>query len=157
MKTTMTLAASIIAVSSLLAGCAAPYQQSGAGQSYPVSSQPQQGYSTQYGVIDSIRVSRSQNSSGPGLGAVVGGVVGGLLGNQVGGGRGKAVATAAGVVGGAVVGNQVQENNRVQGRDVYQVNVRLDNGSIETVTQDSVNDLRVGNRVRIENGRLYRY
>ncbi|EGF31030.1 putative outer membrane lipoprotein transmembrane [Oxalobacteraceae bacterium IMCC9480] len=79
-----------------------------------------------------------------------------MLGNQVGGGTGRAVATAAGVVGGAVVGNQV-EQNRSAGREVYQVNVRLDNGQYESITLDNVNDLRVGNRVRVENGRVYRY
>ncbi|MFT5587965.1 MAG: outer membrane lipoprotein SlyB [Bradyrhizobium sp.] len=160
MKTTITLAATVLFASSILAGCATPYQQSGNSQNYPQSSSQgynnQQGYSTQYGVIDSIQVSRAANSSGPGAGAVIGGLVGGLLGNQVGGGSGRAVATVAGVVGGAVVGNQV-EQNRSAGSEVYQVNVRLDSGRYETITQDNVNDLRVGNRVRIENGRVYRY
>ncbi|MFT5533259.1 MAG: outer membrane lipoprotein SlyB [Burkholderiaceae bacterium] len=160
MKTTTTLAVTALFASSLLAGCATPYQQSNNSQSYPQSSSQgynnQQGYSTQYGVIDSIQVSRAANSGGPGAGAVIGGLVGGLLGNQVGGGTGRAVATAAGVVGGAVVGNQV-EQNRSAGREVYQVNVRLDNGQYEAITQDNVNDLRVGNRVRVENGRVYRY
>lgn len=159
MKTT-TLAAAVLFATSILAGCATPYQQSGNSQNYPQSSSQsysnQQGYSTQYGVIDSIQVSRASNSGGIGAGAVIGGLVGGLLGNQVGGGTGRAVATAAGAVGGAVVGNQV-EQNRSAGREVYQVNVRLDNGQYEAVTQDNVNDLRVGNRVRVENGRVYRY
>lgn len=154
MKTPVTLAATILIASSLLAGCAAPYQQSNNSQNYPQSSS--QGYNTQYGVIDSIQVSRAGNSGGPGAGAIVGGLVGGLLGNQVGGGTGRAVATAAGVVGGAVVGNQV-EQNRSAGREVYQVNVRLDSGQYEAITLDNVNDLRVGNRVRVENGRVYRY
>ncbi len=160
MKTTITLAATVLFASTMLAGCATPYQQSNNSQNYPQQSSQgynnQQGYDTQYGVIDSIQVSRAANSSGIGAGAVVGGLVGGLLGNQVGGGTGRAVATAAGVVGGAVVGNQV-EQNRSAGREVYQVNIRLDSGRYETITQDNVNDLRVGNRVRVENGRVYRY
>ena len=164
MKTTTSLAASLLVASSFLAGCASPYQQSNNAPSYPSQSYPaqnyptqQQGYNTQYGVIDSIQVTRGPNDTGPGLGAVVGGVVGGLLGNQVGGGNGKIAATAAGAIGGAVVGNQVQQNNRAPGRDMYQISVRLDGGAFETVTQDSMNDLRVGNRVRVENGRVYRY
>lgn len=160
MKTTMTLAASVIAVSSFLSGCASPNQPSNV-QSYPAQNTypaaTQQGYNTQYGVIDSIQVTRAPANTGPGVGAVVGGVVGGLLGNQVGGGNGKIAATAAGAIGGAVVGNQVEQNNRAPGREMYQINIRLDNGSYETVTQDSMNDLRVGNRVRVENGRVYRY
>ncbi len=160
MKTTTTLAASVLVATSFLAGCASSNQpmntQSYPSQSsYPSSSQ--QGYSTQYGVIDSIQVTRAPARSGPGLGAVVGGVVGGLLGNQVGGGNGKIAATAAGAIGGAVVGNQVEQNNRSEGAEMYQINVRLDNGSYVTVTQDTMNDLRVGNRVRVDNGRVYRY
>lgn len=160
MKTTVTLAATVLIASSFLAGCATPYQPSNNSQNYPQSSSQgynnQQGYNTQYGVIDSIQVSRASNSGGIGAGSVIGGLVGGLLGNQVGGGTGRAVATAAGVVGGAVVGNQV-EQNRSAGREVYQVNVRLDSGQYESITLDNVNDLRVGNRVRVENGRVYRY
>jgi hypothetical protein len=91
------------------------------------------------------------------LGAVVGGVVGGLLGNQVGGGTGKAVATVAGVVGGALAGNQIEQNNRAQTRDMYQIRVRLENGGYQTIVQDSIADLRIGNRVRIEGDRVYRY
>lgn len=168
MKTTTTLVASLVAASALLAGCATPYQQPSNVQSYPATqSYPAaqgypsntQNYGTQYGVVDSIQMVRGQTAAtGPGVGAVLGGVVGGLLGNQVGGGKGKTAATVAGVVGGAVVGNQVEQNNRNQAAaDAYQINVRLDNGSYVTVTQDNANDLRVGNRVRIENGRAYRY
>jgi outer membrane lipoprotein SlyB len=101
-------------------------------------------------------VNTSDQSSGISPGAVVGGVVGGVLGNQVGSGRGRTAATAAGAVGGAVVGNQIEKANR-QPTAMYQVGVRLDNGSYQTVVQDSVADLSVGNRVRIENGRAYRY
>ncbi len=154
MKRNHALAASIIVASTFLAGCAAPDYQSGASQSYPATTQSN---STSYGVVDSIQITNSNaGNGGIGVGAVVGGVVGGLLGNQVGGGNGKTVATAAGVVGGAVVGNQIEQRNKTQ-TTMYQVGVRLDNGTYQTVTQDSTNDLRIGNRVRIENGRAYRY
>lgn len=167
MKTTTTALASLITASALLAGCAAPYQQPSnvqnfpAAQSYPANTQnsTNQNYGTQYGVVDSIQATRGQPAAtGPGAGAVLGGVVGGLLGNQVGGGKGRTAATVAGVVGGAVIGNQVEQNNRNQATaDAFQINVRLDNGSFVAVTQDNASDLRVGNRVRIENGRAYRY
>ena len=168
MKTSTTLLATLVTASALLAGCATPYQQPSNVQSYPaaqgypatqVNSSNTQNYGTQYGVVDSIQMVRGQTAStGPGVGAVLGGVVGGVLGNQVGGGNGKTAATVAGAIGGAVVGNQVEQNNRNQAAaDAYQINVRLDNGSYIAVTQDNANDLRVGNRVRIENGRAYRY
>jgi outer membrane lipoprotein SlyB len=40
---------------------------------------------------------------------------------------------------------------------MYAVNIRLDNGEYRTIVQDSVVDLRVGNRVRVVDGRVYRY
>jgi len=106
--------------------------------------------------INSIQVIAGINSKTPGVGAVVGGVVGGVLGNQVGGGVGKDIATVAGVVGGAVVGNEIEQSTRAPARDTYQISVRLDNGSYQTIRQDSLTNLQVGNRVRIENGIVYR-
>jgi outer membrane lipoprotein SlyB len=171
MKTTQVMTASALTALALLGGCANPGYQSGypqAGQPvysqpqpqpypYPVSSQPANSYYSSYGVVDSVQITQAPVSADPGLGAVVGGVVGGLLGNQVGGGTGKTVATVAGVVGGAMVGNQMEQNSRSQTRDLYQIRVRLENGSYQTITQDTAPDLRPGNRVRIENNRVYRY
>ena len=147
MKTTQSLAALMLVTATLVTGCATNSPQS----SYS-SSQPESG---SYGTIESIQMTRAnQNSSG--AGAVAGGLVGALLGNQVGSGRGRTAATVAGAVGGAVVGNEV-EKNRAQGQDAYQISVRLDNGDYRTIVQDSVQDLRVGNRVRMVDGRAYRY
>lgn len=145
MKRSTTLAAAIFAGVAVLSGCAS-------------NQQPQEiGYisndSSTYGTIDSITVVQQRGSSG--VGAVTGGLIGGLLGNQVGGGGGRAAATVAGAVGGAVVGNNV-ENNR-NAKEEYQIAVRMDNGVTRVVQQDSVYDLRVGNRVRLIDGRLYRY
>lgn len=129
----------------------------------PVSSSPSSSSSysgTMYGVIESIEMTPGESGgiagSGIGAGTVIGGVVGGVLGHQVGGGTGKDIATAAGVVGGAVVGHEIEKRNQQQ-QDVYRIRVRLDNGGSQTMTQQSINDLRVGDRVRIENGNLYRY
>jgi outer membrane lipoprotein SlyB len=80
---------------------------------------------------------------------VVGGVIGGLLGNQVGGGNGQTVATVAGAVGGAVVGNQIEQRNQAPAHDSYQIGVRLDNGSYQSIAQESLNDLQIGSRARI--------
>lgn len=162
MKTSRLITITAIAGATLLSGCAAPgYPNDSAygqpqpyGQPYP-QQQPYQGNYSSFGVVDSIQQVNT-GGSGVGAGAVIGGIVGGLLGNQVGGGSGRTVATAAGVVGGAVAGNQIQQRNRDQSV-AFQVRVRLDNGNYQTVTQDNINDLNVGNRVRIENGRAYRY
>ena len=151
----MTAASAITAVA-LLGACSSPMQQ-------PVYSQPtastssSPSYSSSYGVVESIQmVNSSGGSGGIGTGALLGGVAGGVLGNQVGDGRGQTAATVAGTVGGAVVGHQIEQRNKAQSA-TYQIGVRLDNGSYQTVTQDTVADLSVGNRVRIENGRAYRY
>ena len=154
MKSTNKIVIAVLAASAVLAGCASPNYSNNSAPVYPSSSQ---GYSTMYGVVDSIQVTQGNSSGGIGAGAVVGGLVGGLLGNQVGGGTGRAVATAAGVVGGAVVGNQVEQNRRASGPDMYVVGVRMDNGSYQSYTQENINDLRIGNRVRVDNGRVYRY
>ncbi|MFC3108620.1 glycine zipper 2TM domain-containing protein [Undibacterium arcticum] len=156
----------LLAGSALLTGCAdtgqpasqpynQPYSQpaSPAQGSYPTSSQ---NYASGYGVIEAIDVAPAASSSPVNAGTVLGGVVGGLLGNQVGSGSGRTAATVAGAVGGAVVGNQI-EKSRTAPSQAYQIRVRLDNGSYQTVAQDDVGDLRVGNRVRIENNRVYRY
>ncbi|MGB9107914.1 MAG: glycine zipper 2TM domain-containing protein, partial [Telluria sp.] len=78
-------------------------------------------------------------------------------GNQVGSGGGRTAATVAGGVAGAAIGNNVERNRSADGQQMYQVNIRLDNGEYRTVVQDSVYDLRVGNRVRVVDGRAYRY
>jgi len=140
-----------IAASVLLGACSSSPSTATA---YPSS----QGDYSSYGMIESIQVVQLSNESkGPGAGAIVGGIVGGILGNQVGGGTGNALATAAGVVGGAVVGNNIEKNNRNQQvREAYQISVRLDNGVYQTVTQDNIADLRVGNRVYVKNNYVYR-
>ena len=146
--------ASVIIGATLLGGCASRSLQSTSSQSYPAATSST---SSSYGVVDSIQAVDSNSSAGGmGVGAVVGGVAGGVLGHQVGGGRGNTAATVAGAVGGAMAGNEIEQRNKTSSA-AYQIGVRLDNGSYQTVTQDTVADLSVGNRVRIENGRAYRY
>jgi outer membrane lipoprotein SlyB len=159
MKINHSIAATAFIATALLAACSTP-QQTTPTSPYPASSTTS---STGFGVVDSIQAvnaTANTSSGGIGLGTVAGGVVGGVLGNQVGGGRGRDAATVAGAVGGAVVGNQIENRNRQQqasAQQMYQVGIRLDNGSYQTVVQDSVADLSIGSRVRLENGRAYRY
>lgn len=146
MKSAQIIVVTFFTVAALMSGCANT-------DSRPVPSSSSR-YSAAYGVINAIEMVRG-SSDGIGAGAVIGGVVGGVLGSQVGGGSGNDVATIAGVVGGAVAGHQIEKSNRQQ--DAYRIQVRLDNGGYQTVTQPSINDLQVGNRVRIENDRVSRY
>jgi len=90
-----------------------------------------------------------------GAGAIIGAVIGGVVGNQFGSGTGKALATGAGVIGGAVAGNAVEARNK-RDDEVYRVWVRLDNGAMRSMDFQRIDDLRVGDRVRFDNGQLYR-
>jgi len=150
MKPTVSLAAIMVAVAALSTGCSSstPYY----AQSTDYSSQAD--IST-YGTVDSIRVVRVDPATS-GAGAVAGGLLGALAGSQIGSGAGKTAATAAGAIGGAVIGNRVEENRNAP-RDVYQISVRMDNGDYRTINQDSAYDLRAGTRVRVVDGRVYRY
>jgi outer membrane lipoprotein SlyB len=168
MNSVLKIGALLVVASSVLGGCAsydtqAAYSGATPSAAYPAryesSRQNQSQYqanAVSYGAIESIEGIRSSPGTS-GAGAIVGGLVGGLLGNQVGGGNGRTVATLAGAVGGAYVGNNVEQNRNAPAPDMYQIRVRLDNGDRTAVTQDSVYELRVGDRVRVADGRAYRY
>jgi len=137
--------------SALLVGaCASPYRYETYDDSGPVRYYAPVAYDS--GTVERIEVLR--NGAAPvGVGAILGGVTGGIIGHQVGGGRGNTAATIAGAVGGALLGNEI-ERQQVEG-DRYRVTVRLDAGGVLAVEQSNSMALRVGDRVRVENGRLY--
>jgi len=155
MKAPHTLVA-LVAAGAILGGCASNTSQPYYGSNDGYRSGYDNTASAGYGTIESIQVSSGEGRTSGG-GALVGGLVGALAGNQVGSGGGRTAATVAGGVAGAVVGNRVEANRNAEGQQMYAVRVRLDNGEYRDVTQDSVYDLRVGNRVRIVDGRVYRY
>ncbi|MDO8455866.1 MAG: glycine zipper 2TM domain-containing protein [Burkholderiaceae bacterium] len=111
---------------------------------------------SQTGSVQNIEVIRFASRGTTGGGAVAGAVIGGVIGNQFGRGSGRAAATGLGVVGGAVIGNAVEMNNQSQ-NDIYRVSVRFDNGTIGQFDYQNVDNLRIGDRVRVEGGLLYRY
>ena len=158
MKTSNKLTAiSAIAAAMMLGACADMGTQPSTttGTAYP---QQNTNSYTQYGVVQSIALVQQQSTSAPiGAGTIVGAVVGGVLGNQVGGGTGKTAATVLGAAGGAYAGHQIEKNNQPQQGNVYQLSVRLNNGSYQTLTQTTNNDIRVGDSVRIDNGVAQRY
>ena len=97
-----------------------------------------------------------QSNSGVPAGAILGAVIGGVLGNQVGGGSGKTAATVIGAAGGAYAGNEIEKRNQQQTQG-YKFTIRMTDGSYQTLTQASHADIRVGDRVRIDNGVARRY
>ena len=136
----------MIASSMMLGACATQ------GDSRPVNvNNVSQG--AQYGYVEDIGYVQGRGGSSGG-GAIVGGIIGGVLGHQVGSGRGNTAATVAGAAGGALIGNEVEKNRNVSDR--IEVRVRLDSGARVTYTQESPRDFRNGDRVRIEDGRVFR-
>jgi len=105
------------------------------------------------GVVESVRaVEVKGNASG--VGAVAGGVAGGVLGNQIGHGSTRTLLTIGGAAGGAYAGNAVERNmNR---RTVWRVAVRLEDGTLRTLTHNAQPPLAVGDRVRIVDGAVER-
>ena len=165
---------SVVSATVLLAGLVACGSQPMNSQSpnYPpgaVYQQGQQGVYQQgspapyggveYGRVTNVEIIRSQEPARTNpAGAIIGGIAGAVIGHQIGGGTGKDLATIAGGVGGAVAGNAIQKNSssNTQGREVYRISVQVDNGTYRAYDLGNAVDLRAGDRVRIENGQLYR-
>jgi outer membrane lipoprotein SlyB len=105
------------------------------------------------GAVKQIDPITETNASG--VGAVAGGVLGGVVGHQFGKGDGKKAMTVLGAVGGAVAGHQVEKarNEKVVG---YRVQVQLDNGEVRTFEPTQLDGMKVGDRVRVEQGQLRR-
>ncbi|HTP72251.1 MAG TPA: glycine zipper 2TM domain-containing protein [Burkholderiaceae bacterium] len=95
------------------------------------------------------------DSAPTGVGAVAGGALGGVLGHQFGKGDGKKAMTVLGAIGGAVAGHQVEKSytTKVIG---YRVQVQLDNGETRTFEWAQLDGLKVGDRVRVDQGQLRR-
>jgi outer membrane lipoprotein SlyB len=125
---------------------------------YQSSAEPRSIYSG-YGRVESIDSApqdyQGVGGTGIGLGTVAGAVIGGVAGRQVGSGSGNTAATIAGAAGGAYIGHQLEK--RKQAENAYRITVRMENGDYQTLIQPSIGDLRVGDRVRIDNGVLQRY
>ena len=104
------------------------------------------------GVVETVDLVAVKSDSPNVLGTIAGGVVGGVLGHQVGGGTGKDLATLAGAVGGAYAGNRAE--NTLSIRNEYRVVVRLDNGATQAFSYAAQPSVRIGARVRVDNGAL---
>jgi outer membrane lipoprotein SlyB len=105
------------------------------------------------GIVAAVRAVKT-TGQGTGVGAVAGGVVGGLVGHQFGSGHGKDAMSILGVIGGAVAGHEAEKE--IKATTHYEVDVRLDNGQLRTVTVPGNPGPIVGTRVRIDNGQLFR-
>ncbi|MDH4377863.1 MAG: glycine zipper 2TM domain-containing protein [Ramlibacter sp.] len=147
----------IVAAALLATGCA-NYPPMG-GQS-PATTVSTNSPSLVYGRVASIeyvppgtQTSRNANI----IGAVVGGVAGAALGHTIGGGSGRDVATVLGGVAGAAVGSQVGRNaSGTTTTPSYRVSVQSDQGGVYTYEVATAGELRVGDRVQVENNVIHR-
>ena len=158
MNTLNKLTAVAAVVGTLMLGACAdmnnPNNYNNAGNAYP---QQNTSNYTQYGVVQSIAQVPQNNTGSIGTGTIAGAVVGGILGHQIGDGAGNTAATVLGAAGGAYAGHELAKRNQTQQGNVYQLSVRLNNGTYQTLTQTTNNDIRVGDSVRIDNGVAQRY
>jgi outer membrane lipoprotein SlyB len=147
-----TIMLALFAAAVLVSGCATSDGRFASDGSRYGSVRSNEGY---YAVIESIESRPAANNGNAIAGAIIGGVIGGVAAHQVGSGRGNDVATVAGAAGGALVGHEIGRANERQ--DLYAIRVRFDDNSYQTVTQASLDGLRVGDSVRIERNRVRRY
>jgi outer membrane lipoprotein SlyB len=147
---TLSLSAATI---SLLFGCALePRGRDSVADAPGMSNRdPQRAELGRVSSIETVAV-QGRNS---GTGAVLGAVLGAVVGSQIGGGSGRALATGVGVVGGAVAGNSIEKYNKADDQ-VYRVHVRMNSGEFRVFDFHRIDDLRTGDRVKVESGQLYR-
>ena len=152
------------ALAASLGACAynpPPYAPVGAypGAGYPVAVAP---VATEYGRVTNIQfyqagpAAAGQNVGGAVIGAVAGALVGNMVGRSLGGVSARDTSTVLGGVGGAVIGSQT---GRVPGpaTPVYRITVQSDRGVMRFFDVPSPGDLRIGDRVRVDNGVISHY
>ena len=103
------------------------------------------------GVVAAIHEVK-QAGEGTGAGAVAGGVLGGVVGHQIGGGRGKDAMTVVGAVGGAVAGHQIEK--QIRAKTVWRIDVKMEDGSMRSITQSNPPSFAVGAKVRVNGSQL---
>jgi outer membrane lipoprotein SlyB len=101
------------------------------------------------GVVEGVH-EVTVKGKGTGLGAVAGGVLGGAVGNHMGKGNGRTAMTVLGAIGGGLAGNEVEKRARAE--ILYDVRVRMDDGSVRTIQQKTAP--ATGSRVTVEGNTL---
>lgn len=155
MKATNGIGSALVLAGTLLLGACTPLYDQAWERDYPPAAYSRDLYPG-YGTVYAIEVIRAEQD-GIGVGAVAGAVVGGLIGHQVGEGDGNTAATVIGAVGGALVGHQLEKQMQHKA-DQFRLTIRMENGNYQSVVQPTeFVDLRIGDRVRIDNGSVRRY
>lgn len=145
------------------------YPNAPAGAVYPPGVYPPGGApvsvapaGTEYGRVTNIQYLQAaaaapgQNVGGTLLGGVAGAAVGNVIGGALGGSGGRAAGTVLGGAAGMAVGSQAGRPVAA-GPAAYRVTVQTDQGLMRVFDVPSPGDLRVGDRVRVDNGVIYHY
>lgn len=103
------------------------------------------------GTVQSVR-EVAQPGEHSALGPIAGGVAGAVIGNQFGHGTGKKIMTVLGAAGGAYAGREIEKQARATKR--WEIEVRLDSGTQETLLSEVAPPFNAGDRVRVVDGRL---
>lgn len=104
------------------------------------------------GTVESVREVSVPSDGRSGVGAIGGGIAGAVLGNQVGHGMGRNIATVLGAGVGAFAGKEIEKQVRATKR--WDITVRMDNGTTQTVSSNAEPYWHAGDRVRLIDGRL---
>lgn len=140
--------------------------------SYPSASYPSAGVSgTQAAAVEWGRVTDIQtvemgatSATNPNVGrAIAGGIIGAVVGNVAGkhinSGDNRTAATVLGGAAGAAIGSRMGQGGTQSAgaaSPAYRVTVQTDQGQWRTYEVAALGDLRVGDRVRVENNVIYK-
>jgi outer membrane lipoprotein SlyB len=101
------------------------------------------------GVVVRVRAVEVKGK-GTGLGAVAGGVAGAVVGHEIGNGRDA--GTLLGAAGGALAGHEIERHARTTKR--YHVEVRMEDGSLRTISMAAPPAWKSGDAVHVRGGKL---
>jgi outer membrane lipoprotein SlyB len=101
------------------------------------------------GTVEAVRAV-TQDGQAKGVGAVAGGAVGGVLGHQLK--HDSKLVTLVGAAAGAFIGNEAEKRQRATQR--WELTVRLDDGTTQTINSDVAPFWHQGDRVRLLDGKL---
>jgi len=134
-----------------VADAGSTYGGSGATNTTPSYSAPPAppAVCTTCGTIESFDAVKVQGQTN-GVGAVGGGAVGAVVGSQIAGRHNHTLGGVIGAIGGGLLGNEIEKSQRTT--TVYDVHVRMDDGSMRTIRQSAAPV--VGSKVTVNGSTL---
>jgi outer membrane lipoprotein SlyB len=134
-------AVAALAAAATLSGCA----QSLSGSVYS-RDEARRESTVRMGVVESVRAVQIEGTRS-GIGAAGGAIAGGIGGSYIGSGRGSAIGAVAGALLGGVAGAAAEQG--VTQREGVEITVRLDNGDLRAIVQETDEVFKPGERVRL--------